>query len=348
MKYTSRPSRRRWPRRLLAIFLIGGLLIIGATVAVRFVYDENLKPVDANTQVHPIAIQKGASVESIARQLEQEKLIRSAWAFQLYVSSKEVRDALQAGNYEFASSQSIPEIVSQLTRGRVATNLVTILPGQRIDQTRKRLIQEGFTRADVDAALNPGNYIGHPALVDKPTGASLEGYLYPDSYQKGGDTSAQSIIAAALKEMNGHLTPDLRAAFAQQGLSTYQAIIMASIVEKEVPKQSDRDQVAQVLLKRLRIGMRLQSDATASYGAVLAGQKPSSTYGSAYNTYQNAGLPPTPVSNVTSSSLKAVAHPSDTNWLYFVSGDDGTTHFSNALAEHEANVAKYCKEACSH
>jgi len=346
MRYTNRPVKRRWPRRILLIVLIGLALTITATVAIRYVYNENLKPVSSSPEVHLVTIDAGATVDAIAKKLEQEKLIRSAWAFRLYVSSKEVRSALQAGEYELAPSQSIPEIVSQLTRGAVATNLVTILPGQRIDQIRKRLVQEGFPEKEVDDALNPANYAGMPALVDKPQAASLEGYLYPDSYQKSGGTGAAAIITASLREMNGKLTPDLRSAFARQGLSTYQGIILASIVEKEVSKQADRDQVAQVFLKRLRMDMRLQSDATTSYGAILAGEEPRSGYPSAYNTYQNVGLPPTPVGNVTESSLKAVAYPATTDWLYFVSGDDGITHFSKTLAEQEANIERYCKESC--
>jgi UPF0755 protein len=346
MRYTNRPLKRRWPRRILMILLIGLTLTVAATVAIRYVYNENLKPVSGSPEIHLVTIDAGATVDAIAKKLEREKLIRSAWAFRLYVSSKEVRNALQAGEYELAPSQSIPEIVSQLTRGAVATNLVTVLPGQRIDQIRKRLVQEGFPENEVDDALNPTTYAGMPALVDKPATASLEGYIYPDSYQKSGGTGATAIISASLREMNGKLTPDLRSAFARQGLSTYQGIILASIVEKEVSKQADRDQVAQVFLKRLRIDMRLQSDATTSYGAILAGEESRSGYPSAYNTYQNAGLPPTPVSNVTESSLKAVAYPATTDWLYFVSGDDGITHFSRTLAEQEANIERYCKESC--
>jgi UPF0755 protein len=347
MKYTNQTSRRRWPKRVLAILIAGLVLAGGATVAVRLAYYQNLKPLSSDQASHLITINEGDSVQTIAGNLQKEKVIRSAWAFRLYVSSKEVGADLKAGSYEFAASQSVSEIVAQLSRGKVATNLVTILPGQRLDQIRKRLIQDGFTEKDVDEALNPANYTGHPALVDKPTSATLEGYLYPDSYQKTAATSAKTIITASLDQMNKYLTPDLRSDFAKQGLSPYQAITLASIIEKEVPKTQDRVQVAQIFLSRIRMGMKLQSDATASYGAVLAGKKPSSGYDSPYNTYTYAGLPPTPISNVTSSSLKAVASPSDTSWLYFVSGDDGTTHFSKTLAEHEANVAQYCKKLCA-
>lgn len=347
MKYTNRAPRRHWPRKLLAIALVAGIVIIGATAIVRYVYSQNLKPVSTSQTVQTITINSGATVEQIGALLEQKGLIRSAWAFKLYVSSKEVRNALQAGTYELAPSQSVEEIVSQLTHGKIVTNLVTVLPGQRLDQVRNRLIQDGFSEADVEAALNPANYLDNPALVDKPKNASLEGYLYPDSFQRTSETTASDIVTGALKEMDTHLTPDLRDAFSKQGLSTYQGIILASVVEREVPTPQDREQVAQVFLKRLRVGMPLQSDATAHYGAILDGAKPSSRYESPYNTYFIKGLPPTPISNVTSSSLDAVARPANTDWLYFVSGDDGTTHFSKTLAEHEANVHQYCKKLCA-
>ncbi|HUS26224.1 MAG TPA: endolytic transglycosylase MltG [Nevskiaceae bacterium] len=346
MRYTKQSPKRRWPRRVCIVVVGGILLVVLATAGVRHMYFENLKPVSSSQETVLITVKKGASVDDIADQLQQAGLIRSAWAFKLYVSNKEARNALQAGTYGFEPSQSAAEIVAQLTHGKVATDLVTILPGQRLDKIRSTLINDGFSEADVDSALNPAQYADNPALVDKPAGANLEGYLYPDSFQKTADTTAKEIILESLKEMQNHLTPDLRTAYANQGLSTYQAIILASVVEQEVSKQTDRTTVAQVFLKRMRIGMPLGSDVTAYYGAVLAGQKPSTTYDSAYNTLLHKGLPPTPISNVSTSSLQAVAHPAGTDWLYFVTGDDGVTHFSKTLADHEALTAQYCHKLC--
>ncbi len=347
MRYTNRAPRRRWPRRLLLIIVIGVVVVIGATIAVRYVYNANLKPVSNNSNAQEVVIKQGASVDEIGKLLQDKGLIRSAWAFRLYVSSKEARSELQAGTYSFAPNEDVAEIVSSLTHGKITTNLVTILPGQRLDQIRKHLIDSGFSEAAVDDALNPDNYTGNPAIVDKPAAASLEGYLYPNSYERTADTNPKTIVEAALDQMDKQLTPDLRQAFARQGLSTYQGIVLASVVEKEVSTQSDRDQVAQVFIKRIHNGMRLQSDITAFYGAILAGKPLSVNYDSAYNTYMHDGLPPTPVSNVSISSLRAVAYPANTDWLYFVAGDDGTTHFAKTIADHQANVAQYCKKLCS-
>jgi UPF0755 protein len=332
MIYASQTTRRRWPRRVVYVLIGGIVAILAATAIVRYAYNQQLQPKNSSSQVTRLfTVKSGATVDQIGKDLESAGLIKSAWAFKLYVSSKEVRSALQAGEYDLQPRMSVSEIVSVLTHGQVATNLVTIIPGKRIDQIRERLVLDGFDKDDVNTALDPATYAGNPALVDKPDAASLEGYLYPDSYQKTSASTAQDIVTAALLEMRNQLTPDLRAAFAKQGLSTYEGIILASIVEREVPKADDRTQVAQIFLKRLKMGMKLQSDATKYY----------------YDTYANNGLPPTPISNVTKSSLQAVAKPASTDWLYFVSGDDGTTHFSTTFEQHEANIDQYCKENCS-
>ncbi|HJQ08975.1 MAG TPA: endolytic transglycosylase MltG [Candidatus Saccharimonadales bacterium] len=349
MRYTTRTQKRAWPKRLIIITAVGLALLIGSTFAVRHVYFAGLEPVSAPSQKSQlITIEKGASVEEIAKQLKDARLIRSAWAFKLYVGSKEVRDALQAGTYRLTASQSVPEIVAQLTHGKVATNLVTVLPGQRIDQVRDSLKNYGFQDGDIAKAFDATTYAGHPALVDKPAGAGLEGYLYPESYQKDSGTTAAQIIEKSLNEMHKALSPELRAALAAQGLSIYEGIIVASIVEQEAANPADRAQVAQVYLKRLRVGMKLQADPTAEYGAALAGHiNAPLSYDSPYNTYLYPGLPPTPISNVGIGSLQAVAKPANTDWLYFVAGDDGTTHFTKTLPEHEAATRQYCTKLCA-
>jgi UPF0755 protein len=256
------------------------------------------------------------------------------------------QEDLQAGTYSLSASQSVQDIVGQLTHGKVSTELVTILPGQRLDQIEQSLINDGFSEAEVKAALQPAQYEGSAALVDKPVGASLEGYLYPDSFQRTGGTKVSDIIQESINEMQKHLTPDIRAAFAKEGLSTYQGIILASVVEQEVSNQSDRAQAAQVFLKRLNVGMPFGSDVTAMYGSRQAGQGTSLSYDTPYNTLLHTGFPPTPISNVSNSSLQAVAHPASTDWLYFVAGDDGTTHFSRTIEEHQSLTQQYCHKLC--
>jgi len=350
MRYTSRtPKRRRWPRRLFVVFLAVLLILTVATVLVRRAYDHDLQAVNTSQQTQSVVIKSGANLDAIAKMLKDQHLIRSVWAFKLYVSTKQVRSDLEAGTYSLAPSQSVSEIVSVLTHGKVATSLVTILPGQRIDQIRTKLITDGFSTADVDAALSPVQYISaYPKLfADFPSGATLEGYLYPDSFQKASGTQASTIIKESLAEMQDHVTSDIIAGFKNQGYNVFQGIMLASIVNQEVSSQSDRNQVAQVLISRLKQNIPLGSDVTARYGAVIAGKPSSVLYDSAYNTRMHAGLPPGPISNVNASALTAVAHPANTAWLYFVSGDNGTTYFSQTLQEHDQQTQQYCHQLCA-
>lgn len=340
----------KWSKksRLVAILVIVLVIVIlAAAVLVRIMYDKALQPVSSSQNIVLVEIPSGSSVQEISSSLKEKGLIRESWAFEWYVRNSTLKEDLKAGTYALTPSQDVPEIVEVLARGAVATDLVTIVPGARIDQVRAALINSGFKPEEVEAALDPANYAGHLALVDKPTEAGLEGYLYPESFQKTAQTSPQDVIRASLDEMSKRLTPQWRAAVAAQGLSVHQAIILSSIVEQEVANPDDRPVVAQVFLKRLRDGMPLQSDVTVLYGAIKDGKKPSLQYDSAYSTFTNNGLPVGPISNVSEGSMAAVANPADTQYVFFVAGDDGKTYFAFTAEEHQTNVDKYCKTLCN-
>ncbi len=310
-------------------------------------YAQNLQAISASQKSQLFMIPEGAGAKQIAALLKEANLIRAAWTFEWYVRSNQLGDDMQAGTYSLRPNQSVQDIVRVLTQGEEATDLVTILPGQRLDQIRHALVQKyGFDAGLVEAALRPETYAGHPALVDLPPGASLEGYLYPESFQKTAATVPVTIVRSSLDQMQKHLTPDVRAGIVRQGLTVHEGIILASIVGQEVSNPDDKRTVAQVFLRRLHEGRRLESDATAGYGAILAGAKPSRYYDSPYNTYMHDGLTPTPISNINASSLAAAANPSPTDYLYFVAGDDGKTYFSHTLNEHEVLVRQHCKTLC--
>lgn len=347
--YSLRGIKNRWIRVMITIALV--LVLVGGAGAIvaRKLYNDNLRPVSASEASKIIEIPLGSTSSEIADILEDAGLIRKTWAFEWYVRNEGLRESLQAGTYSLKPSLSTQEITAILTQGKITQDLVTILPGQRLDQIRDALINYGFKQKAVDAALDAKNYANHPALVDKPAKASLEGYIYPESFHKTADTDPKTIIEASLDEMQKRLTPDVRARIVKQGLTVHEGIILASIIEQEVGdvNPEDRPQVAQVFLKRIREGMRLESDATADYGAILDGQPPMPGYDSAYNTYNNDGLTPTPISNVSETSLEAVARPAKTDYLYFVSGDgnyEGKTYFSRTLSEHEELVRRYCQK----
>ncbi|MGI9027446.1 MAG: endolytic transglycosylase MltG [Candidatus Saccharimonadales bacterium] len=312
------------------------LLLIAGVIFIRKSYTDNLKPVSNDPTAFIVTIERGSTTAIIADKLYSKGVIRSDWAFEWYVRNNQLRDELKAGTYAVNKSQSVAEIVTTIVDGKIASDLVTLLPGQRLDQLRAALVTGGFSETEVDAALDPAQYIDHPALTDKPESASLEGYLYPESFQKTAETTVAQVIQLSLDEMAARLTPDVRQAISKQGLTLHQGITLASIVEREVGSPQDRAQVAQVFKKRLSIPMRLESNATDDYAKINP----------EYNTYTIPALPPGPISNFTESSLDAVAFPAQTDWTYFVSGDDKKTYFSKTLAEHEELIKKHCTTAC--
>ncbi len=331
-----------------AVLIIATVVILSVGIfGLMYVYNRELGPVSDSQTRQIFSVATGSSVTDIADNLAKQKLIRSAWAMQIYVHTQVLAGKMQAGTYAFAPSQSTPDIVKTLSQGAVATKLVTILPGRRIDQVRADLINSGFSPASVDSALQPDQYKDLPIMTIKPADANLEGLLWPDSYQKTLDSKPALIIRESLIEMEQHLTPDVKSAFAREGLTPYQGLTLASIIVQEVNRPSDQVQVAQVFLSRLKAGMVLGSDVTAYYGAVAAGLAPSLSYDSPYNTLIHTGLPPTPISTVTANGLQAATHPAPTNWLYFVAGDNGTTYFSTNLKDHQALTAQYCHKLCS-
>lgn len=333
-------ARRHLPRRLVIILVVLLALALGGAIWVHHSYSHNLRPVSSSHHQVYVTILSGTSTNDIAQKLLAAHLIRSAETFEWYVNAHSIRDKLQAGTYSFSPSMSTAEIADAIADGKVATNQVTILSGQRLDNVRTAFLKAGFKPADVDAAFKVDQYrASYPALADNPSSAGLEGFLYPDTYQLTKTTDPSEIVAEALTEMQKHLTTDIRTGFAKQGLSVYQGVTLASIVEQEVPGQADRAKVAQVFLLRLKKGMTLGSDVTALYAQAVGN--------SHFDTTDHKGLPPGPISTISDGSLKAVADPAGTDWLYFVSGDNGKTHFSHTYAQHQQNIAKYCRQKCA-
>ncbi len=324
---------------MLILIIIIVLLAVGGTVVVRRQYSHNLQPVGTSKTEVYVTIPSGSSASDIAQQLYSAGLIRNAKTFEWYVNTHNIREKLQAGTYGFTQSMTTDAIAEAIARGDVATDLVTIIPGQRLDQVKQTFVDAGFSPAAVNSALVASRYRGtYPALADNPKSANLEGFLYPDSYQRNADTDPSEIVAESLVEMQKYLTSDIRSGFAKQGLSVFQGVSLASIVEQEVPGTADRAKVAQVFLLRLKRNMTLGSDVTVVYSKAVKNSK--------YDTTEHKGLPPGPIGSVSKEALNAVAHPANTDWLFFVTGDNGKTYFSHTYDEHKANIAKYCREGC--
>ena len=332
-------------------FVVISLAIVVSVLAIVFIgasvwQQRNLRPVSSQSQSIVVTIPSGASTQEIGTILQDAGVIRSSLAFVTYVRSKELEAELRAGTYAVDPSWTTQEVVKSIIEGNEASTLFTIPPGIRLDQVRSRLIEAGFSEAEVDAGLNPNQYKNHPALVAKPRDATLEGYLYPESFKITKATTVNDIIEQSLDEMAKRLTPERIEAFAAQGLSPHQAIILASLIEEEVPQPEDRRIVSQIFLRRLREGISLGSDVTYVYAAAITGQPATPELDSPYNTRIYVGLPPGPISNVSEAALDAVAHPAQTNYLFFVSGDDDINYWANTLEEHNQNIINHCQIKC--
>lgn len=348
MVHVNLPKSSLLSKRSLIILTAVILLLGGGVISLRSWYVHNLRPVSSSVANQYFTVSSGAGLHQIATKLKSAGLIRNSRAFETYVRSNELHDKLQAGTYSLNPSMSVEQIVKKIVDGDVSRNLLTILPQKNLDEIKQAFAKAGYTPGQISQAFDPAGHRTHPVLASLPTGASLEGYLYPDSFEKVLDTPATTIVRESLDEMQKYLTQDVINGFGAHSLSVYQGITLSSIVALETDDPAYQPTVAQVFLLRLATNMALESDVTAFYASAIAGiNPPKLSIDSPYNTHLHAGLPPGPISNMTKDALSAVAHPATTDYLYFVAGDDGKIRFAHTLAEHEDNVRKYCVKKCS-
>jgi UPF0755 protein len=329
--------KRRSRRQLWALVGMGAL---GAVlVAAYVVYRVGLQPVAGSGKAQAFEVKSGERVPDIASDLEQAGLIRSRNAFISYLNFHNLRTKVKAGTYAISPDLSAQQIAQIMVSGRALTNRLIVPEGYRLSQIQKMAAQYGISETDFAAAINGP----HPQsfLAGKPANVDLEGYLFPDSYEIGATTTATSLVDTMLTTFGQRVGPEYVQAFQAQGLTLHQGLTLASIVEREVNIPEDRPVVAQIFLKRYKMGMALGSDVTVHYAADLLGVPFNLDLNSPYNTRKYAGLPPGPICNPGLSALDAVAHPATTDYLYFLTGKDGKDYFARTYAEHQANIDRH-------
>lgn len=358
---TERPrhGRRRWLWWLSGI----GLLMLLVLAAGYWWYHQNLQPVDrTDTTAKAITIDDGATLKTVAATLKEQGLIRDTRAFDIYTRLSGSRNQLHAGVCQFSPSQSLPEIATKLSQGCHDNRVVTFLPGGTVVDSRYKpqgqdattaLKRAGYSEESIKAAL--AKTYNSPLFADKPAGTSLEGYIFGDTYSVPANQGPEAALKAAFAHMYEQIQSNgLVDKFAAQKLNLYQAITLASIIQREMGcggasqdcYQIQR-QIAQVFYKRLRENKVLGSDVTFIYGADVAGVSPNVNLDSPYNTRIKPGLPPGPIATPGLGALKAVADPAPGNYEFFLAGDDGNVYFANTEAEHQANIKQHCKKLCS-
>lgn len=342
-----KPKKKSW-KKIALWSALGLLLVIVLTAGAIFLwYNAQLSPVDAsNKDKKLVTIESGSTPTAIANTLEDGGLIKSSTAFLWYTRIDGTQNSLQAGTYRLSPSESTPEIVEHLSSGKVDTFSLTFLPGATLAENRKVLIGAGYTEEEVDAALSKS--YDSPLFAGKPADADLEGYIYGETYSFGTDTSVEAILEHVFEEFYSVVEEnDLVAQYEAQGLSLFEGITLASIVQREAsPKGDDMPQIAQVFYSRLELGMPLGSDVTYQYIADKTGVPRDPNLDSPYNTRKYAGLPPGPISSPGEKALVAVAQPAEGDYLFFLSGDDDVTYYARTLDGHNANIKNHCQEKC--
>ncbi len=328
---------------LILIFLLIG----GGTAA--YVY-WNLKPVEASEKQVRITIPSGASTPKIAGILKDNHLIRNEQIFTYYVRYKNIGNRLQAGNYEFNKGMTIDSILNKMASGEVVQKEMvkfTIPEGFKVNQIAAKLEKEGVIdqKSFIEEVQN--GVFDYDFLKNIPNSDirknRLEGFLFPKTYEIPKDElNAHTIIDRMLSQFNQEFTVAFRNSLQEQGVDFYDAIILASIVERESTVDHERAKIAGVLNNRLEVDMLLQMDSTIQY--IFDEQKDIVTYDDLeiedpYNTYKYVGLPPGPIANPGMASLQAVVNPEKHDFLYFVTKKDGSGEhlFAKNFTEHVKN-----------
>ncbi|BDI32979.1 aminodeoxychorismate lyase [Capsulimonas corticalis] len=289
-----------------------------------------------------IVIRSGMTEKEIGAELQQKHLVRRGLGFVLAARLDGLSGKMKSGRYQLSSAMTPQQMAALIALGKTAPAPLVVPEGFTVAQIAKRLAAHGDV--DENEFLRLAQTNGRSFHVDgfTPPNNNLEGYLFPDTYDIPKGTGARDIIAMMLKEFSEKVIAPRRAEFPSDKV-LQDTVTMASLVEREAEVDSDRPLVAAALSNRLKIGMRLQCDATVQYA--LPGHKTRLFYKdlrveSPYNTYLHAGLPPTPIANPGVSSIEAALHPAQADYLYYVARPDGRHIFTATLADHNRAVAQ--------
>lgn len=289
-------------------------------------------------------IKLGQSFQSIANDLQSQNLVKNSEALRLYAKFTRQVPHIKVGEYKLNTAMTPPQIMAVITSGYSITRAVTIPEGYSIFEIAELLELKGFaTRAEIIKLAFDKNFAKKLLGADRP---SLEGYLYPDTYGFTKYMGAEKILGEMVKTFKGHFSEVPKPY--PFGWSEYQVLTMASIIEKETGASHERQIISSVFSNRLKKNMRLQTDPTIIYAKALATGKlvidikrADLSWSHPYNTYMRAGLPPGPISNPGIEAMKAAVNPAITDFLYFVSQNDGTHIFSETYEKHAAAVRKF-------
>ena len=309
-------------------------------------------PAGAESTPVEFVVNPGESASLVSARLADLGLVADPDLLRLYMRYRGLDDDIEAGNFSLNATLTVPALAEALTEARPDEVRVRLWEGWRVEQVAATLAAQSdldFNRAEFLSSVAPGGL--RPAnfsfLADLPSTASLEGFLFPDTYRFLPGATTADVLTRFLLEFDTQVTSPLRADASTSGLTLYQVVTLASIVEREAVHDDERPTIASVYLNRLDLGMKLEADPTTQYA--IAGPEDwwpqlnldPRTVDDPYNTYVYDGLPPGPIANPGLSSIRAVIYPAQTDYLYFRARCDGS-HYHNFSVTYEQHVAYAC------
>lgn len=315
--------------------------------------DEINQPISEDATAVTFIIEPGETAISIGERLQEQGLITDGTLFRRFLQFHRLDASLEAGEYQLRRDMTMRQIAEALQHSLVVEVTITIPEGWRAEQVADLLTTENIMDGSVFlASVRQGDIINHALLGDRPPGVSLEGYLFPETYRLPIQSTPVDLLSRMLNTMQARLPIGWESMAAAQGLTLYEVLTLASIVEREAVVPAERATIASVYLNRLKEGMYLQADPTVQYAM---GYQPEtgqwwktpvtleeySNVNSPYNTYLYPGLPPGPIASPGASSIVAVLQPAQTPYLFFLGRGDGSHIFAETFEEHKQNIQLY-------
>ncbi|MDE3137205.1 MAG: endolytic transglycosylase MltG [Acidobacteriota bacterium] len=330
-------------RRLGTFFLL--VLFAAGTAAGWLAYEWRTPYQGYSGEAAVVDVPRGVSTRGIAERLERAGVVRSALAFEIW-SRWHHEQRLEAGEYRFDRPMPMTEVFDAVAAGRVWTVTLTVPEGWTMFDIADAVAKEGLASraAFLRAARNPA-----PIRDLAPNAPTLEGFLFPATYQFPHRTTAPAVVDAMVRRFRQAWSGLAANDPAAGNLNPEQVVTLASLVQEETPKEDERPIIAGVFANRLRLGYPLECDPSVVYALKMEGKydgelRPGELRtASPYNTYLHYGLPPGPIGNPGIPSLEAALHPAKVDYLYFVANGSGGHSFSKTLAGHERNIERYRK-----
>lgn len=344
------PFASRLKKFVIAIFVIVGLAALVGVGGFSWLSQEMDRPHAHEAAQEIITVAPGTSSAAVVARLQEQGILAAEWPTLLWLRVFARGQSVKAGDYSFRSPIAPRQVLNQLARGEVSTRTFTIPEGyNQFDIAAVLIALSGLREPPPTATEDLLPLLKKTALIADldPAATSLEGYLFPDTYEYTPNSTRAQLVEAMVKRFRQIYTPEWQTRARALSLTTRQAVTLASLIEKEAKVDNERELISSVFHRRLKLGVPLACDPTVIYAALIEGKYRGKIYrsdldrDSPYNTYKRAGLPPGPIASPGKRSLQATLYPAETDYLYFVvdaAKNDGSHKFSASSADHERAV----------